>query len=339
MQRFSKSARQDDSLYSFRNLISLGYTHGVWTLHETHSEYDICDSLDGNIFDLNKLISDLKYSAPIFETAHVNCKCRLICYSKTDKTLEHELIDWRGESEIGRVTDKKDKKERSKDFYRLYDAYRQKFDAIKNDKYLTGSDSNPEIGIYTFNIVLDESYYYNPASKQKISDEILDIILEQADKYSLNIEDSKLSGAEYEVQLEHPLSIYDFSKKDLMDITWTLEERREELTEVMHELDDITNFLKTTQNKINELLINYEQNMTVPQEKEELIPQEEKIEQEIPTPVKQTEPTSDKDLERAVEQNKPNITEPTTDKIKSFEDIPKLPEDTEIGIDNEEEIT
>lgn len=268
-----------------------------------------------------------------------NCLCRLICYSTTDKSLDHIIVDWKGEAEVGRKVDKKDKKERSKDFYNLYNKYREKFDTLKNDKYLTGSESEPEDGIYTFPIVLDESYYYNPASKKKVSDEILNIILDQADKYSVNVINAELSGADYEVQLEHPLSIYDYSKSDLMDLSWTLEERTSELTEVMHELDDITNFLKTTQNKINELLINYENNLIEPQQ-----PTQTEVQQDIPE--QKTEPVSNVELEKAVEQNKPNVEPPTTDRIKSFEDIPKFPEednsvsteDNTNGIDNEEEI-
>jgi hypothetical protein len=337
MQKISKGVRQDDSLYSFRELIKHGYTHGIWVLHENHPEYDICDTFDGKVFDLVSLISNLKYSAPIFETSHVQCICRLICYSTTDKSLDHIIVDWKGEAEVGRKVDKKDKKERSKDFYRLYENYRKKYDTLKNDKYLTGSDSEPENGLYSFPIVLDETYYYNPASKKKISDEILNIILDQAQKYSVNVMDAQLSGADYEVQLEHPLSIYDYSKSDLMDLSWTLTERTNEITEVMHELDDITNFLKTTQNKINELLINYENNLTEPKEP--------KVQQDIPE--QKTEPISNVELEKAVEQNKPNIVEPyNSDRIKSFEDIPKLPEeevptieeDTENELDFNEEI-
>lgn len=331
MNILAYARRQDESLYIFRQLIKQGYDKGIWSLHEEHNEYDVCDLLDGRIFDLKELITDLEYKAPIFETSHVQCKCRLICYSTTNKDLDHITVDWKGDSEIGRVVDKKDKHDKSKDFQKLYESYRKKFDELSNDKYLTGKDSEPENGIYTFHIVLDEEHYYNQAYKSKISNEILDMILEDADRYNIDIRESNLEGNQYFVQIEYPLSIYDFSKSDLMDLTWTLEKRREELTEVMHELDDIKNWLKTTQNDINDLLISYESNYVAPKEKQ----QENTIPQPQVEPIEPAKQDINKDLQHAIEQNQPNIVQEPVNKIKTFEDIPRIeePEDEENTID------
>jgi hypothetical protein len=303
IQKTSANRRQDDSLYVLRQLIRKGYDKGVWSLHEDHPEYDICDTYDGQIVDLKLLISNLKYEAPIFEMSHPNCLCRLICYSSTDEDLEHVVVDWKGTSDMGRVTDKKDKRERSKDFYRLYNEYREKINNIRTNKYLTGKSSDPDSGIYTFNIVLDSKYYYDPNLKAQISDELLQIVLQEANRLNLSIEDVNLVGDEYFVQLSYPLTLYDFSKTDLMDITWSLKERRKELQEVMQELDTIKDWLKNCQNKINQKLINMETNKVVPKEK--------KVEQQ-----------SDPLLEDYIKMNKPNITEePTDDRIRDFDEL------------------
>ena len=291
--------RQDDSLYTLRKLIKQGYTHGVWTLHETHPEYDICDTLDGKVIDLNKLVSGLQYAAPIFEMSHVQCICRLICYSTTNPELDYITVDWKGETDEGRMVDQKDKYERSKDFYRLYNRYRKKLDELRTNKYLTGKSSNPDAGLYTFEIVLSENYYYNPDQKQKASNAILDIILNEADRHKLKVEESNLVSDEFFVRIEYPLTMYDFSKKDLMDITWTLKERRAELEEVMIDLDNIKEWLKATQDKINSLLISYEV---------EDKPIEEESNQSL--------------VDEYEKKNVPNIVEqPKEDKIKSFEEL------------------
>jgi len=319
--------RQDDSLYTLRKLINQGYNKAVWSLNENHTEYCVCDTLDGKVIDLEKLVSGLQYSAPIFEMSHPNCYCILICYSTTNPELDYITVDWKGETEEGRIVDKKDKGERSKDFYRLYDQYRKKLDDIKTNKYLTGKSSNPYIGLYTFDIVLDESYYNNPAEKKKLSDEVLEIILDQADKYSLKVDESNLVSDEYFVRLEYPLSMYDFSKKDLMDITWTLKERREELEGVMLELDNIKDWLKSTQDKVNSLLIEYETEDKKTKEEEQnesLVEEYRKKNQpfaEQPQEVEEDKIKSFDELKRRIDEMNQNIETPVEEEIIEPEEI------------------
>lgn len=310
---YSANRRQDDSTYIFKKLLQLGYDKGIWHVNEkTHTVYDICDTLDGKVVDLKELISDLEHDAPIFETSHPNCNCYILCYSTTNPELDIITVDWKGESEEGRILDRKDRRERSKDFYRLYDQYKQKYDELENNKYLTGRTSEPEHGIYTFDVTLYENTY-NPKQKNDLKDKILDIILDEGKKYNINVEDASLVGDEYMVQIEYPLTAYYFSKTDLMDITWSLEERRKELQDVIFELDNMKDWLNETNDKINNLLINYET--------------------EVQEPPKDT-------YENELKKYKP-IEEPKTnqpEKMKSFDDLKKYFDEKELSEQEEQKI-
>ena len=91
----ARVVRQDMSLPILQGLVSLEYDRAIWNIHEVlHKEYDICDHYNGEEFDIVKMISNLEHDAPIFETSHVNCFCRLSCFSTTNSELDTIIIDW-----------------------------------------------------------------------------------------------------------------------------------------------------------------------------------------------------------------------------------------------------
>ena len=257
--KIARNVRQDDSLPILQRLILLGYTHAIWHLHEElHKVYDICDAYDGEEIDLKEIVKDLKHNAPIFEFTHVNCLCYLWCFSKTNPDLEWVVVDWRGSSEIGRIEDNKDRKERRrKEFYNLFNEYRELYNELYTNKYLTGRSSDPVSGIYSFDVTVyaDE---YNVNITNQLKDSILEVVLNNSQKYLQNVEDARLVGDEYIIQLQYPLTIYYWSKEELMDIAWKFDERRPALMEVITELENLKDFLIFTQDRINEILINFE---------------------------------------------------------------------------------
>lgn len=254
--------RQDDSLPALKRLLLKGYDTAQWHLHENHPEFDICDSYDGNFFSIAKLISNLQYSAPIFEASHVQCLCYLICTSSTNPDLEPVIVDWRGTAETGRTVDRKDKTDRIRDFRDFYQTYSEKLKSIEDNKYLSGQFSEPSAGIYSFDVTLYDETYYNVNAMQEMRDKALEIILEEAKRYGIKVEDAHVAGNAYIVQTQELLSYYEFSPEDLRDIEWTIIHRREQLEELMFEVDNLIDWLSSTQDEINRYLLEFEQSST-----------------------------------------------------------------------------
>lgn len=187
-----------------------------------------------------------------------NCRCYIWCYSTTNKDLEYIVVDWRGSSETGRVVDRKDKEERRKDFYRLYDQYEELINNIKTNKYLTGNQSEPESGIYSFDISIYGEHAYTQNIKNQLRDQILEIILDNADKYKIKVDDEYIIGDDYIISTDNSINFYEFSKTDLMDVNWELKHRRKDLQGLITDLTRLEDFLVYTQDKINQLLIRYD---------------------------------------------------------------------------------
>lgn len=187
-----------------------------------------------------------------------NCRCFLICYSTTNPDLEYITIDWRGMSETGRVVDRQDKEDRRRDFYKFYNEYEEALNNLKTNKFLTGKHSEPENGYYSFDITVYGDYGYNQNVRNHLKDEILEIILNEAQRYGIKVDDAWIAGNDYVISTDNSLSMYEFSKTDLMDITWTLEDRRKDLQGLMMDLKNLENFLTFTQEKINEVLMKYD---------------------------------------------------------------------------------
>jgi hypothetical protein len=81
---------QDDSLDKIQSLIDQGYTHATWRINQDHKFGNIptpAEGIDGQVFELQVLISNLAHSAPIFEFDHVGSKSQLECYSEGNPDL------------------------------------------------------------------------------------------------------------------------------------------------------------------------------------------------------------------------------------------------------------
>lgn len=189
-----------------------------------------------------------------------NCNCYLMCYSSTNSNLETVVVNWTGISEEGRVVDKTDSESRKQDFYKLFDEYKKELQEIQNNQYISGQFSEPDAGIYSFEITLFDDTYFNTNELNEIRDKILEVLLDSADKYGVRISDASISGNHIIVETENgQLSNYDFSKQDWMDIEWNYLNRRQELVNVIMDLDKLRSWLKTTQDSINRLLLDIEQ--------------------------------------------------------------------------------
>jgi len=260
IKKTARRARQDDSLPVLRKLISMGYDKAQWHIHELlHKEVDICDEYNGKIFDLKQMTSNLRYSAPIFEHSHVNCYCYLLCYSTTNPELETAIVDWTGIEEGGRVVDRADAGERKEDFERLFDKYREDLDNIENNSYIHGEFGEPEAGIYSFDLTMYDDTYFNVNELQEIRDKVLELVLDRADRYGITVEDAEIAGNSMIVQTSAMLRNYDFSKEDWVEVEWTYNKRREELINVIMDLSKLQDWLKVTQDSINNLLLEIEQ--------------------------------------------------------------------------------
>lgn len=247
------------SLEPLLRLIKLGYNRAIWSIHELlHKEVDICDHFNGEVFDITKMVKGLKHSAPIYETSHVGCYCRLTCYSTTNPDLDHVVIDADGGFAEPTYLDKEDKYDRQKRFYDKFKEYRTKFDELLNNNYITGDYSEPLSGIYSFDFTIfnDKSYQQNTVND--LEDRVLDIILTQAGRYGIKIEDAKASASNYIVTTELNLDDYNWSKEQMMDLEWSLVDRLKYLNELTFELDNLEQWLLQTNSTINDLLLRYE---------------------------------------------------------------------------------
>lgn len=252
------SHRQDDSLHVLNRLISQGYTHATWHIHEDlHHEQDICDAYNKQEFNLIELTSGLRYAAPIFEKSHVGCYCFLLCYSRENENLPWVVVDWKGEGESGRRVDRNNPKERSREFKELYQQYVDTLTDLENNKFLTGTLSDPEAGIYSFDMTLYNDDNYDPNIIRQLDDEILTLILDQATQYKIPINNAHIEGMEY-VFTSNPIAIYQFTLEELRQIAWKFKERNPELQGVIADINRMKDFLIFTQNKINEKLQQFE---------------------------------------------------------------------------------
>lgn len=250
----ARNTRQDDSLHVLNRLITQGYTHGIWHIHEDlHHEADICDAFNGQEFNLIELTSNLQHAAPIFEKSHVNCYCWLYCYSRENPNLNWVVVDWKGEGESGRRVDRNDPKERKREFQELYQQYVDTLQDLDKNKFLTGRLSDPEAGIYSFDMTLYDEDNFDFNQIQKLDNEILEIILNQATQYKIPINDAHIEGMEY-VFTSNPISIYEFTLQELREIAWRFNKRSPELQGVIADINRMKDFLIFTQNKINEKL-------------------------------------------------------------------------------------
>lgn len=191
-----------------------------------------------------------------------NCLCRLTCYSSTNPELDTIVVDYTGGYVEELKLDRKDKKDRQKKFMDKFNAYRDKLDNIRTNKFITGTYSEPDNGIYSFDYTLynNNEYYYQQNNMQELNDRILDIILTKAKKYRIGVEDAKASAMHYIVTTSLDLIDYDFSLEDFRGLSWTLMERFNYLNELMYELNNLENWLIETNEAINDLLLKIETN-------------------------------------------------------------------------------
>lgn len=199
----------------------------------------------------------IRYNGKISWTG--NCLCQLLCFSTKDRDLPYVLVDWRGDyGEMGHVTDNSKSRERAKDFNNLYTRYRTIFDEIRNNKFLTGNQSDPDNGIYSFDVTVYGDYGYNQNVKNQLGNQILEIILNNATKYKIKVDNSSLIGNDYIIYTDNDMTFYDFTREDLINLTWNIKQRRDELNGVINDLNNLENFLIFTQEEINKLLVQYD---------------------------------------------------------------------------------
>jgi len=67
---------QDDSEGYLRDLMAQGYTFCQWAKGPTACSH--CVMLHGRRWRLVDFVANLRFSAPIFERSHCNCKCSII---------------------------------------------------------------------------------------------------------------------------------------------------------------------------------------------------------------------------------------------------------------------
>lgn len=72
------AAPQDVSRPIFQDLIAKGYSDGAWRTSPSAVDAK-CISLDGERFQLQDLVSNLRHDASIFEKSHVGCHCAVEC--------------------------------------------------------------------------------------------------------------------------------------------------------------------------------------------------------------------------------------------------------------------
>lgn len=252
------------SLPILKRLVSLGYNRAIWNIHEVlHKEYDICDHYNGEEFDIVKMISNLEHDSPIFETSHVNCYCRLSCFSTTNSELDTIIIDWQGGYDEGLKLDREDKTDRRNKWQQKFNEYRAKLEDIRNNQYITGVYSEPDSGIYSFDYTIygdSNNYYYQQNNIQELNDRVLDIILTTAQRYKITVEDAVPSAMHYIVTTDNSLHDYDFSITDFYELDWVLVKRLNWLNELMYELNNLENWLLECNRQINDLLLKIETN-------------------------------------------------------------------------------
>jgi len=69
------SPHKDKSLEYLQELLDQGFKYVKWISSDEPCE--ICQSLNGEEWDLEDFISNLEHEAPIFEHSHVNCRCHI----------------------------------------------------------------------------------------------------------------------------------------------------------------------------------------------------------------------------------------------------------------------
>lgn len=79
MQKFA--AQQDESLGQLMDLKNQGYTTCVW--QQSWAACMKCRGMHGLSYDITSFMSGLMHSAPIFERAHVNCRCTVLVQNPT----------------------------------------------------------------------------------------------------------------------------------------------------------------------------------------------------------------------------------------------------------------
>ena len=186
-----------------------------------------------------------------------NCFCWLLCFSSTDKDLGWMVIDWKGEGESGRTVDRTNPKERKQEFQDLYQTYEETLNDLAENKFLTGKLSEPETGIYSFDVSLYNEENYDPNTLRQLDDELLQIILDQATQYGVPVNNAQLEGFEY-VFTSYPLSTYQFTPEELREIAWRFKKRSPELQSVITDINKMKDFLIYTQDKLNAKLQEFE---------------------------------------------------------------------------------
>ena len=87
-----KGAETDESLPYLQELLEQGFNEVQWVWNENYP--DVCQTLDGDTWELEDFISNLYYDAPIFEKSHVNCTCYLIV--RNTSTGEEVKVNYQG---------------------------------------------------------------------------------------------------------------------------------------------------------------------------------------------------------------------------------------------------
>lgn len=187
-----------------------------------------------------------------------NCYCYLLCYSTTNPDLEMVVCDWTGIGEEGRIVDRQDRSTLKEDFYKLFGEYQKALETVETNKFITGEYSDPDSGLYSFDITMYDDTYFNVNEVNEVRDKVLEVVLDTADRYGIKVEDANIAGNYLLVQTNDLLEYYRFSKSDFMDVEWNYEPRRQELVNVMLNLQNLQDWLKSTQDNLNKLLMEIE---------------------------------------------------------------------------------